>query len=124
MKGIGAKGAAKLLRQFGTLDALLERSEEVAKPSQRKALQACAGDARKARRLVTLKDDVELPVGLHELHAEPLDAQRLLRFTHGNQLRALTARLREKMEALELAGGVEDHGDGEEPPPPATPTPF
>ena len=37
--GIGDKGSVELIRQFGTLDALLERADEVQKKTYRESLQ-------------------------------------------------------------------------------------
>ena len=56
--GIGEKSAVELLRQFGSLDALLERAAEITKPRQRQALLDHAERARLARRLATVSRDV------------------------------------------------------------------
>ena len=57
--GIGKKGAVDLVTQFGSLDALLERVDEL-KPKQRGALTAHRADALQSRALVTIRKDVPL----------------------------------------------------------------
>ena len=57
--GIGKKGALDLVKQFGSLDALLERVDEL-KPKQREALTSHRADALRSRQLVTIRRDVPL----------------------------------------------------------------
>jgi DNA polymerase-1 len=73
--GIGPKTAVDLLRQFGTVDELLARVSEVAKPKVREALLANADQLRRAQQLVTMKDDLELSVTLASLERQPLDVE-------------------------------------------------
>jgi DNA polymerase I len=57
VKGIGEKGAAQLVREFGTLEALLARSSEVKAKRAREALEGQAEQARLSKRLATLRHD-------------------------------------------------------------------
>ena len=59
--GIGAKGARELIIRFGSLDALLDRAEEVQSTRYRTALEQHADDARHSRALVTIRTDVPVP---------------------------------------------------------------
>jgi DNA polymerase-1 len=61
---VGAKTAAQLLEQFGSLDEVLARAEEVSKPSIREALLSHREQALLSRALVTLRTDVPLDVDL------------------------------------------------------------
>ncbi|MGD9653599.1 MAG: DNA polymerase I [Sulfuricurvum sp.] len=58
VKGIGKVTAQKLLSQFGTLDAMYERLDEVNPPRIRGLLETYREDAFRSRELVRLKDDV------------------------------------------------------------------
>jgi len=58
VKGIGKVTAQKLLSQFGTLDTLYERLEDVTPPRIRGLLETYREDAFRSRELVRLKDDV------------------------------------------------------------------
>ncbi len=64
--GIGKKGAIDLVTQFGGLDAMLERLDEL-KPKQREALSTHRADALRSRELVTIRTDVPLDVDLESL---------------------------------------------------------
>ncbi len=59
--GIGKKGAVDLITQYGSLDALLERSSEL-KPKAREALANHRSDALQSRELVTIRTDVPVEV--------------------------------------------------------------
>lgn len=58
VKGIGKVTAQKLLSQFGTLDTLYERLEEVTPPRIKGLLESGREDAFRSRELVSLRDDV------------------------------------------------------------------
>ncbi len=80
VKGIGEKGAAALITEYGTLEALLERAADVKAKKAREALLAQADAARLSKKLATLRDDVPLPVGVDALapHAPDRAALREL----------------------------------------------
>ncbi len=60
VRGIGQKTAAKLIEQFGSLDALLERSDEISAKGQRDKIAAGRDDALLSRELSRLRDDLPL----------------------------------------------------------------
>ena len=60
VKGIGEKTAMKLIAEFGTIDELLRRIDEVAPPRTKAMLIEQAGNARLSRKLATI--DVGSPV--------------------------------------------------------------
>ncbi len=64
--GIGPKGAAELIRQYGDLETLLGRAEEIRQPKRRQNLIDFADQARVSKVLVTLKTDVPLPAPLED----------------------------------------------------------
>ena len=57
VKGIGEKTATKLIAQFGTIEELLRRVEEVSAPKTRALLLEQADTARLSRRLATIQID-------------------------------------------------------------------
>ena len=65
--GIGAKGAAKLIAEFGSLAAIYQRIDAVKPEGTRKKLIAGQEDAKLARQLVTIDTDVPLPTPVTEL---------------------------------------------------------
>ena len=74
--GIGPKTASELIQQFGDVDTLLSRLDEVKKPKIREALASHRDSLLMARQLVTFKTDLELNITLPELARRPFDTQR------------------------------------------------
>jgi DNA polymerase-1 len=106
VKGIGEKGAAKLLEEWGTLDDLLQHVDEVKAKRARDALTEHADDARLSKRLATLRTDVPLPLGWEGAKLGEPDQ---------DALRALYERLgfTRLLEGLEGEGAVSPQSDCE-----------
>lgn len=77
VKGIGEKGAAKLISEFGSLESLLDRVGEVPAKRAREALLEQRGAAELSKRLATLRDDVPLPVALEALAYKSPEPEKL-----------------------------------------------
>ena len=77
VKGIGEKGAAKLIQEFGSLDRLLAEADQVKAKRAREGLQAHADDARLSRELSTLRADVPLEGGWEKFAVAAPDRERL-----------------------------------------------
>ncbi|MEE4315696.1 MAG: 5'-3' exonuclease H3TH domain-containing protein, partial [Erythrobacter sp.] len=71
--GIGIKTAALLINEFGDLDALLERAEEIKQPKRRQTLIEHADQIRLSRKLVLLDDATPLDFGLDDLEVKDPD---------------------------------------------------
>jgi len=67
VKGIGEKGAAALISEYGTLENLLANAGELKAKKAREALLAQADAARLSKQLATLRTDVPLPAGVDAL---------------------------------------------------------
>ncbi|MEE8189815.1 MAG: 5'-3' exonuclease H3TH domain-containing protein, partial [Kiloniellales bacterium] len=93
--GIGIKTAAQLIEEYGDLDTVLERAEEIKQPKRRQNLIEFAEQARISRKLVTLKDDVPVEVPLDELRLRSPDPKALREFLERYKFRTIIARLRE-----------------------------
>ena len=93
--GIGPKGAAQLIAEFGDLESILAAAASGAmKPSKRReSLVAYAEEARISRRLVELRRDVPLPVPIDELVVAPLHDGLLNDFLDAQGFRSIKARL-------------------------------
>jgi DNA polymerase-1 len=76
--GIGEKTARTLIREYGTIENLLARSNEITKPKLRQSLSEFAHLARLSRELAVLRADLPLEVDHDELkRKEPDDAALL-----------------------------------------------
>ena len=80
VRGIGVKTAAQLINEYGDLDAVLARAEEIKQPKRRQSLIDEADEARLSRRLVTLMDEVPLTEDLSTFAVQPRTAETLLPF--------------------------------------------
>jgi DNA polymerase-1 len=94
--GVGEKTAAKWIREFGSLDALVDRVGEV-KGKAGDALRASLADVLRNRRLTELVRDVSLPVGPDDLQRRPFDRQRVHEVFDALQFRVLRERLFETL---------------------------
>jgi DNA polymerase I len=70
--GIGPKTAVELLEQFGDVEALLARLDEVQKPKVREALQKNADTVRRAKQLVSIRHDLPIDTDLARLARRPI----------------------------------------------------
>ncbi|HSF19893.1 MAG TPA: DNA polymerase I [Vicinamibacteria bacterium] len=73
--GIGDKGAARLISEWGSLEALLEHAHEVKNKRQREALLAHRDGAKLSKELVTILNDVELDIDLERLRYKGADRE-------------------------------------------------
>jgi DNA polymerase-1 len=78
--GIGVKTAALLINEFGDLDSVLDRAEEVKQPKRRQSLIEQADAARVSRELVRLKDDVPVEIDLKDFAKKQPDPDVLVPF--------------------------------------------
>ncbi len=77
VRGIGEKGAAKLLGDWGSLEEVLAHRDEIKNKRTREALHEQAEQARLSRRLAALRHDVALPVAPEALRRREPDRERL-----------------------------------------------
>ncbi len=78
VKGIGEKGAAKLIGEWGDLDTLLANAEKVKGKKAREGLQEQADQALLSRELATLRTDVPLPMPPEQLPTPAADDDALV----------------------------------------------
>ena len=78
--GIGIKTAALLINQYGNLENLLQRCSEIKQEKRRKALEENKDLAIISKKLVTLKDDISLPVKIEEFAFKPMKIEILVDF--------------------------------------------
>ncbi len=95
--GIGIKTAALLINEFGDLDSLLARADEITQPKRREALTENAEQIRLSRRLVALDCNMTLDFTLDDLEVRDPDPQQLLGFLAEMEFRTLSKRIAEKL---------------------------
>lgn len=113
--GIGVKTAALLINEYGDLDQVLARAEEVKQTKRRENLIEFAEQARISRELVTLKQDIDVEVPLSDFGVIEPEAVTLIGFLKAMEFTQLTRRLAAHFDAdpedftatAELAGSIE-----------------
>ncbi len=75
--GIGEKGAKGLIQQFGSLDGVYEKLDEIKKAAQRKALEDNREKAYLSRDLARIKCDLDLDIDFETLKRSEPDRARL-----------------------------------------------
>jgi DNA polymerase-1 len=73
--GIGDKGSVDLIVEFGTLDAVLERTSEVKRKSYRESLEQNRDAVLLSKELVTIDSHVPLPLDLAAMETQPPDLE-------------------------------------------------
>ena len=97
--GIGIKTAAQLIREFGDVETLLARADEITQPKRRQTLIDHADQIRLSKRLVQLDCGMDLPFGLDDLELREPVADDLLGFLQKMEFRSLTRRIAEALDA-------------------------
>lgn len=75
--GIGEKGGIELLTQFGSLENMLDHTDEIKKPAMRAKVEENADLARMSRHLATIIRDVPMDVDLSEMRFGEPDQDKL-----------------------------------------------
>jgi DNA polymerase I len=91
--GIGPKGAAQLINEFGDLDSVLAAAAAMKPSKRRDSLLEHADKARMSRTLVTLRTDAPLPMPIEGLHARPYDKAALAAWLRTQGFRSIATRL-------------------------------
>ncbi|WP_428407606.1 DNA polymerase I [Hyphococcus sp.] len=91
--GIGIKTAAQLIEEYGDLETLLSRAEEIKQKKRRENLIEFADQARISRRLVELDCNVPLVEHVDDFVMRPIDKDKLLTFLKEMEFSTLTRRV-------------------------------
>jgi DNA polymerase I len=125
--GIGPKTAAKLMQEYGSLDAVLDGAGAMKPSKMRENLMTFAEQARLSRVLVTLKEDAALPEPLDTFLLQKIPEPPLRAFLEHHGFKSLLARVggttaadHSTMKMVNQAA----HVPAVPPPPPAEQLPF
>ena len=95
--GIGVKTAALLINEYGDLETLLARAEEIKQPKRRQNLIEFADQIRMSKRLVTLDAETPIDVTLDALEVQEPDPETLMAFLTEMEFRTLTDRIAKQL---------------------------
>ncbi len=74
--GVGEKTAVKLIKQFGSIDALLSNTDQL-KGKMREKVEGAVDDIRMSRYLATIRTDIPLGIHLDDMQVQPADEDKL-----------------------------------------------
>ena len=95
--GIGIKTAALLINEYGDLESLLDRAEEIKQPKRRQTLIDNRAQIELSKRLVTLDDMMDLPFTLDDLEVRDPEPDVLLEFLAQMEFRTIVKRISDKL---------------------------
>ncbi len=91
--GIGIKTAALLINEYGSLEELLDRAEEIKQPKRRQTLVENRAQIELSKKLVQLDCDTPLDFTLDDLEVQDPDPEKLLAFLAAMEFSTLTKRI-------------------------------
>lgn len=97
--GIGIKTAALLINEYGDLESLLDRAEEIKQPKRRQTLVDKRDQIELSKRLVKLDEKTPLDFTLEDLEVRDPDPDKLLAFLAEMEFRTLTKRIADQLGA-------------------------
>lgn len=95
--GIGIKTAALLINEFGDLESLLDRAEEIKQPKRRQTLIDHRAQIELSKKLVQLDCEMTLDFSLDDLEVKEPDAGVLMGFLAEMEFRTVTKRIADKL---------------------------
>jgi DNA polymerase-1 len=98
--GVGAKTAAKLLREFGTLDQLWARLGEIKQPRLREELERHQAAVTRNLAVVRLRMELPVPLDWTALERRGPEVDRLIGLYDRLELRSMAAELRDAASRL------------------------
>ncbi len=95
--GIGIKTAALLINEYGDLESLLDRAEEIKQPKRRQTLIDHRAQIELSKRLVQLDCAMDLPFTLDDLEVRDPIVDDLMAFLTEMEFRTVTKRIADKL---------------------------
>ena len=118
VKGVGEKTAIPLIQQFGSVESIYERIDEVEKKGVRTKLEKDRENAFLSKELVTIHTEVPLDVPLEKLALDPPDISNLTRSFHTLGFSSLIKRYASDDDSTSIPSASEKPKAGEIPPSP------
>jgi len=91
--GIGPKTAQKLLREYHSVEALIEHADELSGKRAREGMQEHADEARLSKRLVRIRTDLDVGLDWHDLRRQAPDEKALTRLFRELEFESLADRM-------------------------------
>jgi DNA polymerase-1 len=112
--GIGEKTSQKLLREYDSVENLIEHADDLSGKRAREGMQEHADEARLSKTLVRIKTDVDINLDWHQLRCSNPDEDALRHLFHEFEFESLLDRLDLSDERTDLPDEGAVGGDGED----------
>ena len=96
IRGIGEVGAKKLIGKYGSLEAIIEHVDELP-AKQQESIKSSLEQIQMSRFLVTIKRDIELPLGVADIEFKGADAAEIARVFNRYEFNSLRKLMPEGM---------------------------
>jgi len=97
--GVGEKTAVKLINQFGSVDNLLNRTDEL-KGKMKEKVEAAIDDIKMSKFLATIRTDVPIDISIEELRIEEPDKKKLAEIFENLEFRTLAKKILNNSETI------------------------
>ena len=104
IRGIGEVGAKKLIGKYGSLESIIEHVDELP-AKQQESIKGSLEQIQMSRFLVTIKRDIELPLGVADIEFKGADAAEITRVFNRYEFNSLRKLMPEGM----IAAGSGNH---------------
>lgn len=122
--GIGVKTAAQLITEYGSLETLLEKADQIKQQKRREKLIENADLARLSKQLVTLANDAPVPVGFESMIAQDYKRPELYDFLKAQGFKNLLTRLGQSSETSNARREITDTAEPSDDSHPTSHIPF
>ncbi len=108
VKGIGPKTAAELILQFGSLENIFLNLDQIKQEKRRQLLKDGEENAKLAKILISLKEDVETKIEPDDLKIKSLNPHKLISFLEQQGFRSLITKVRNEFKLFDNSKNPED----------------
>ena len=98
--GIGLKTGALLVNEYGSLESLLLNYSKIKQNKRRESIEKNLDAIKISKKLVTLKDDIELNIDIDKISDCEINAKKLIPFLEEHGFNSLKSRLMKKADNI------------------------
>ena len=96
VRGVGPKTAAEMINQFGDLESLLKKYQEIKQERKKNLIADGIKNAKLSKTLITLDEEVKIDANLEDLEIKSFDPIKLIDFLQEHGFRSLITRIKKE----------------------------
>ena len=94
--GVGIKTASSLINEFGSLESLLDKCNQIKQVKRRESLENNKQKALISKELVTLKNNLKLPIPIEDLSFIPIEVDKIIKFLDEMEFKRIKSQILER----------------------------